>query len=347
MACRWLEGFETHIHADQIARKYASAAGDLVEEVGAFGRAVSINASVVTTRDLGVSGNVCIFGVRVLFNEHDTTIAVGAQGFYIDDGGSEQLHIEMETQAGPQGRFKIYRGSTLIDTTAWIDQEWTYVEFKFTVRNGVNGAYEVKIDGVADISGTGVNLANTAVDGWDTFGWIFANDYTAKLLIDDIYVFDGSGSDANDFPATSAIIKGAVANEDGATLQWVPSGTGGHFADVDDPYDEAPDDVGEGGFVRSNTDGHRELFGLTNIDDDGTIIAVQLNLQIALELAGSRIVKATFRASDTTIATGPDMTVDSTTYREHTTIWENDPAASAPWEGAEIDASQFGFEVVS
>lgn len=348
MACVWIEGMESHKLGTQFARKYASQSGNFAQKSGrVFGNAGGTQSTVLVTPPIG-SGNTIVIGYGFKYVSHLTSPNTGNQGVYCETGADEQFHIETESTSGTGFRFHLKRGATIVATSSYFDfGVWHYFEWKVTVRTGVNGAYELRHNGVADISGSGVDLADDGTDGWDTFAWRYTSNASNTIHYDDCYVCDGTGAKNNDFLGPS-IVEVAEVNADGTTNNWTNNGTGANYTSVDDVGSSNPDDVGAGGTNGSDTNAQQDLYNLTDLTQiTGTIHAVQLGVQLGMAAAGTRTVKTKYRDPDTTVVDGDSHVVDSTVFDEFTQVFDNNPNTAAAWDVTDIDDGQFGVEVVS
>lgn len=348
MSVVWIEGFETHQASTQLSRKYASFSGSITAQPGrVFGSAGGPSSMVAVTPSFGTD-NTMVVGFGVRWNTHQTALNSGNQGLYYELGGAEQAHVEIESTSGLGFRFHIKRGATIVATSSYFDfGVWHYIEIKLILRTGTNGAYELRHNGVTDISAGSVNLANSGVDGGDIHAWRFTSNVSTNLRLDDIYVVNGAGSSHTDFLGPS-VVEGALPNANGATIQWTQNGTGNNFTSVDDSGTTAPDEAGAGGTVGSDTNGQRDLYAFQDLQNiTGTIHAVQLGIQLGMAAVGTRTVKTVYRDPDTTVADGASHVVNSVTFDEFTQVFNENPASAAPWDVADIDGGQFGQEVVS
>lgn len=344
MACVWIEGFETHIGANQMSRKYASFSGSFASQAGrVFGVGGGVAATIAVTPPVG-SGNTIVMGFGLRWNAHTT--ASGEQGLYCELGADEQWHIKIESGSGLGVRFILKRGTTTIDTSPYLDfGVWHYFELKVTVRTSTNGAYELRHNGVDIMSGTTVDLADTGGDGWDTFAFRFTSNLTNTLRFDDMYVLDGTGAKNLDFLGPS-VVEGVLPTAAGATTEWTP-GSGSNWQQVDDNA-TTTDESGAGGVNSSDVNGQKDLYSYADLANiTGTIHAVQVGTQLGMSAAGTRTVKTKYRDPDTTEADGASHVVDSTAYDEFTEVFDDNPASSLAWDVTDIDDGQFGVEVVS
>lgn len=354
MSCVWIEGFESHINAAQLARKYASLTGTTSVQSGrVFGTAAGISSLVMVTPSIGASDNTFVLGFGVRLSSNLTGLNSNNQGLYIETGANEQCHLELESTLGLGIRFHLKRGGTIIDTTSYFDfAVWHYFELKVTVRDGTDGAYELRHNGVLAFSGTGVDLADNGTDGWDIFAFRYLTNAGTFLRYDDIYICNGvdigGGEPANNDFLGPSIVEGLLPNGVGASEDFGNSATGDNYTFVDDIGTSAPDDVTTGGYVHSDTNGEKDTYEFQDLSQiTGTIHAVQLNTQLAMSAAGTRTVKTVYRDPDTSEADGVSHVVDATIYDGFTEVFNANPTNGSAWDVNDIDNGQFGIEVVS
>lgn len=348
MAGKWIEGFETHTATNQLGRKYATMNGTVSVQAGrVHGNSVSIGSNVqFVTPSLGLATSwVLGFGMRIASNT--PSLNSNAQGWYIEKGANEQLHLEVESSAG-SFELRVMRGATEIAKTSetFGFGVWHYFELKVTVDDTV-GAYELRHNEVNVLSGTGVNLADDTGSQADILAWRSTSNLNSVFL-DDIYFIDTTGSSNNDFLGDS-IVEGALPNGAGNSTQWTnDAGSGSNFNNVDDPGGSSPDDTGAGGTNSSDTNTNKDLYAYEDlVQIQGNIHFVQLGTQMAMSAAGSRTVKTKYRDPDTTEADGDTHTVDSTSFDEFTEVFDENPASAAAWDVDDINNGEFGVEVVS
>lgn len=345
MALRWLEGFETHINVSQMTRKYASyTAGFNVAAGRVFGTAGQLAGAVAVTPSFGLADVVGVgFGVRI--NAQVTGLNSGAQGFYLERGPTEQVHLEFVNNAG-SFEVKLMRGATqlAISSAAYAYGAWHHFELKVTVHPST-GTYELRHNEALVFSATGQNTANSGMSQADVFAMRFTTTST-NVLFDDIFVWDGTSASNNNFRG-DAVIEGILPNGVGNSTQWTPS-AGSNFDNVDDIGTAAPDDAGAGGFNESDTVGQKDLYAFQDlINIQGNIFGVQVGTQLAMAAAGSRTVKLRFRDDGGTEADGDTFTVSSTTYDEFVDLMDVNPQSGVAWDVADINGGQFGVEVVT
>jgi hypothetical protein len=340
MTLHWVEGFETHATSTYLGRKYAAAGGTLSAATGRlFGNAITINgaAGQFTTPSFGVQNTWIIgFGFKV------TTSVLGSPTVTIMSGATEQCSISI-VSSGAGYVWRIRRGSTTIATSATVRSlaTWYYVELKVTVRDGTDGVYELRVDETADISGSGVNLANTGADGADVFQFSATSSNTAW---DDIYICDDQGSINNNFQGDSAV-RGILPNGDGASTALTPSTGTSHFALVDDTATAPTPDTD---YNRAVNVGDRDLYAYENLTGqlNGPIVGVMVTSDMRMETTGTGQMKVVVRQGGVNYDQATH-TVNGTGVRAYTQIIENSPDDAAPWEVADLDNAQIGVEKVS
>jgi hypothetical protein len=193
---------------------------------------------VLVTPAIG-SGNTFVLGFGFRLNAHTTLVNSGNQGPYCESGANEQFHLEFESSSGSGVRILIKVGTTTVGTSSYFAfGAWHYIEVNVTVRTGT---YELRRNGVLDISDASEDMADTGSDGWDIFAWRFSSSLSSFLRIDDIYVCDGTGAKNNDFLGPS-IVEGILPNAEGTTIQWTPATGTDNSAMVDDVGTSAPVD---------------------------------------------------------------------------------------------------------
>lgn len=348
MTTVWIEGFESHLAAQQFSRKYASFAGSFSSQAGrVFGTAGGPLSAVAVTPSFGTD-NVVTIGFGLRFNSHSTAVNSNNQGLYFETGPDEQCHVELQSDIALGFRLDIYRGATLIASSSRFGfGVWHYFEIELTVRDGTDGAYEIRHNGVQDIQAGSVNLADNATDGWDVFAFRFVSNLSSILRFDDMYINNSSGSTNTSFLGPS-VVEGLLPNADGATIEWTNNGSGDNYTSVDDAANSNPDDSGAGGTNGSDTNSQEDLYEFQDLQQiTGTIHAIQLGAQLGMASAGTRTVRGRYRDPDTTVVNLSSHVVDSTTYDEFTEVLDQNPNSAAAWDIADIDDGQFGVEVVS
>lgn len=338
MALLHLEGFETRQHFSYFTRIYDSTitTGSVTSypEGRKVGSAAQASNCVMQTVALVSSPeNTWIVG----FGLH--MVSASATTFTIHNAaGTAQLAIVCAAGTTPRTfTISVKRGSTTLATSGeFLMGMWHFFELKATVRTSTNGSYELRRNGVNVLSASGVNTADTGVDGASVVSWSWGG---ASTRLDDIYICDSTGSAFNDFLGDKVIV-GSLPSSAGASTQWLPS-TSTNVSCVDDAADNPQTD-----YVSSNTDGDLDLYNfadLSTVAADGTIDAVMVAVSCSMLNSGGRGLKVRFRDSGGTTADSAQFDVTlKTEVRTFPVIFEQEPVAASAWTVAGFNAGQFG-----
>lgn len=238
------------------------------------------------------------------------------------------------------GRLDLYLGSfTLIASSAeGVIQlnTWHFVEMKIAVAN--SGTYEVRVDGVTVISGSGDTQAGSSANANMVRLVSPGPGSNVGYYFDDWYVCDGSGSVNDDFLGDKVVFT-IFPNAAGDSTDFTPS-TGNNFENVD----ETPAD-GDSTYVESDTGGDRDLYNFGSAPFD-TIDGIQVNAVVKKTDSTDFGLRLTTKSSGT-VSQGGAQTVNHTGYKNHYRVMENDPHTSSAWTSSGVNAAQFGVEVDS
>ena len=343
MALKWIEGFETHRHLSQHARKYSNTTGSSTA-ISQSGRVLGNAQSgqmIYVTKSLGLN-NTWILGWGMFVTANFTA---STHGLYLEKASAEQVSIRFSNTAGHFNLIVSRAGTALATTTEdFAYGQWYYFEFKVTARTGTDGAFELRANEVTVLGPTtGVNTAAAGSDGVDVFAIRFGSNIATYL--DDIYLCDDTGAINNDFKGDS-VIRGGLPNGAGDVQQFTPGTGSTHHTLVDDVATSAPTDGTDVNF--DDTNGHKELYDFGNLTTvNGNIYGLMLCSQMAMNAAGSRTLKHVYRDISNVEYNPANFVVNSTTYAEFQDIMENEPITAAAWTETQINHAQFGVEVVS
>lgn len=338
MTLRWYEGAEDWAGPDYWGAAYqsggSSAGSSTTARVPPGTRSIQNTAgNLLVTPSLSVQ-NTWFVGFALQGNAADDTV------FSFRKAASEQCRLERVDQTGGIYKLRLMRGATQIyETTETFDSSiWHYFELQVTVRTGTNASYELRHNEVSLSSASSLNLAEAGSDGADVFGFAPAG------LTDDVYILDDQGTTNNTFLG-DCVVEAVLPDGDGATTDWTTSTGVDHYLLVDDPNTVANDTD----YVQSDTNGHLDLFDYAALSSTGlgTIFGVQVSARSAMTAVGTRTLRSKFRSGGGTNANGPSFVVNGTAYSEYPTIMEENPVLAAAWTKSDIDAGQFGVEVVS
>ena len=252
------------------------------------------------------------------------------------DGGTVQVDMALNAN----GSISVRRnGTTTLGTSAASTirlSTWHYVELKVLINN-TSGTVDVKVDGTNVLSLSSQNTQQTA-NAYATT--VNLDHITGSLYRDDFYICDANGTANNDFLGDIKV-ESLMPNSAGTTTQFTPS-VGANYTCVDELISNDDTD-----YVESSTVGQIDLYNYESLaTTNGTILAVQANLMAEKTDANVRQIRENCRVGATTYAAGTTFTLDSG-YLDHRFIREVSPNTGVAWTIAEINASEWGIEVVA
>jgi len=234
------------------------------------------------------------------------------------------------------GAFELRRGTsagTIIATSAIVLQvnTWGYVEMSAIVSDTV-GAVTVRLNGTAVITLTGADTKNAGTStNLDAISLVQFMNY------DDLYVCDGTGSVNNGFLG-DVRVQTLMPTGAGASTQLTPS-VGSNWDNVNDaPYVSTT-------YNSSSTAGQRDTYTMGDlIAGTGTVFAMQDTILSLKSDAGAASIKAAVKSGGTVYY---DSTISlGTSLGAYPAVRETDPATAAAWTVANVNALEFGAEIV-
>ena len=334
------EGFEVNRHATWLARAYdpSSTFSSLSFQVG---RIHGFSCS---------PGNNSNLRVRAIAAQNETVLGFGLRCVSISTTTIARFFRNMVTQCrlqvrGTSGSTYVIDlvnggGVPLATTSTLAVNAWYYIEVKINFHAST-GSCQFRIDTVNDASVSNVNTTGTGgVTGTDQMEMAGS----AGQNLDDWYWLSTTGGTHTDFLGDRTL-EGIYPDSDGAVLDFTPSSGTTHWNLLLD----APGYVlaHDSSYVSSNTSGHRDLVGMTNLSVlQSTIDALITCTTVRLDVLGSRTLRGLVRSGGT-IYNGPNRTINTVAFESFYTIWEQDPDVADAWTIASINNVQTGFELVS
>lgn len=333
MALEFMDGFD-HYNGGAIAgRKWDTGSNVNSFTAGRFGgnaanlltQAVVLTLTAQQTRVVGFAFQFTGAGANIVCQ--------------FMDSGTNQVELRLDASR----HFVVTRNGTVLTTgaTVYTLNTWYYVEFKAKI-DPATGTYEVRVNGATEITGSG-NTRNTANS---TCNGLRFGPGAGTNIIDDLYVLNTSGSVNSDFLGECRIIT-TLPNADNTTTPgtnktWTPNAGTTHSTQVDEtnPNDDTD-------YISSATAGQVDTFQYPDITATGTIAGVQVNLCDRKDDAGTRTLCAEYRSGAGTNYDGATSISPGSAYLIHRQIWETDPATSAAWTVANINAGEFGVKCVA
>jgi hypothetical protein len=209
--------------------------------------------------------------------------------------------------------------------------QWVYVEFKATI-DPTAGYMEGRLNGAVWVTFTG-NTRSTA----NSFSnQVAVSGGATTITVADFYVLNTDGVRYNDFLGDCKV-ETRVSTGAGSHTDFTPS-AGANWQNVDDiPCN------GDTDYNSSSTPGQIDSFTHASLTTAaGTIFAVQECVTARKDDAGSRVLR-NYLLSGATAQEGADVGL-GTSYGMSLLIAELDPATSAPWLIAAVNALEFGYK---
>lgn len=338
MALLFVDSFDSYGNGSDpvtLGKWGGSAGGVLISNAlartGTLSARMGLSTGVLVSKAMTPSGG---FVVGVAFQVSAAFIAQDL--LRIREGAT--IHLAVGTTAGAVMVVKL--GGTIIQTGTKVlsPLTWYYVEFKGTINN-TTGSYELRVDGVTELSATNVDTQNGGTATWDT---IYLGAVTGGITNwDDFYVCDQSGAaPRNTFlgpvkiecllPQTDAVAAGTYA-------QLTPSTGTDHGALVDEVPPNTTDYNG------SATVGLKDTYNYPPMTLTGTILGVQSNLYVLKSDASARSVCSTIRTGGADFD-GANVS-PGTTFGYIPTVFSTNPQTVAEWTVADIASLQVGMKV--
>lgn len=250
-----------------------------------------------------------------IFVQRDTTNA------------NNKLHVRINSA----GNLVVYnQANTLVATGATALSTGTWYRIEVKSGNGTSAAYEVKIDGASELSGTTDQNATNC--GAVRLGKVAnRNSQTVNFYYDDFHYDDTA------YPGSGNILA-MKPNGAGSSSQWT-SGTGSTFAEVD----EIPSDDDTSYIMNSASVSQSSLFAMedtTTVGISGTILGTKGWHRIKEASAVTSANHLRLRSSATNSDTNArDL---STSYASYGKLYATDPATATAWTTGGLDAVELG-----
>ena len=267
-----------------------------------------------------------------------TLPAANSEPIYTNYGSIADLKAELRINSA--GNLLHYnKDSTLIATgsTALVTGTWYYIEFMAT--NSATGAYETKINGVSEFSGTANHGTGDTVFTAHGKG-SNRNGQTVDFYYDDIYV-SNTGFVGSQYHIPEVRI--LLPNGAGASAGWT-AGTGNTFAEVDDAPPTPDDDT-----TYIGADATMDNLYSTFAVEDTATKSVTGDVDALAAYVRARSLSRTGTNSTSVRIRNSGSNSDSTLFEMDTTyvgyhhLATVDPATSAAWTLGGIDTVEVGM----
>jgi hypothetical protein len=270
-----------------------------------------------------------------LFSDNGTT-----GHLYLYRNHSNSIQLFRGDLAG--GTFQFPMGSgTLLATSpvGTLDGNWHYVEMSATIHDST-GSVTVKVDGTTVLTFTGDTRnggTSTNIDTVKFKAGRYNVDTVGTISIDDLYICDGTGTVNNTFLG-DVRVQSLLPSAAGSSTQWAVTGAANNYtAAGESPYNDAT-------YNSSSTVGQRDLYALTDLlSGTASVLGTQTVAHMQKSDAGTASAKLAIKSGatvyyDTTQSLG-------TSIAAYSQVREMDPATSAAWTVAAVNALEAGVEV--
>lgn len=341
MALRFVDGFDHLSVVDMVNLKWdAGNSAPLALVTGAYGvgSAVYSNDTRNTVTKNLDNQDTWTIGFHMQANAGNSFSNVNTLFSWLDAGASQ---VDLRWDAS--GHLIVSRNGTTLATGATALQQgvsrWYYVEFKVVIHNSA-GTYEVRIDGVTEVSGSGANTRGGTANNYANQLRLFGGSSQAAvsgIIIDNLVVMDGTGGVNNTFLGENRVVT-LYPSGAGNTTQWTPS-TGANYAAVD----ETPQN-GDTDYVSTSTVTNKDTYAFGDLPAAASAVSgVQVNIVGRKDDVGPRSLAPVVRSGGTDYD-GSNGALTST-YDVISQVYEQNPNTSAAWAVAGVNGAEFGVKL--
>lgn len=335
MALRWIDSFDNYSSA-QAVRKYEVSDSPTI--TAAQGRRSTACFELTFLRSFTKildSQQTWVIGFAIKIATLPTSVWQMCQ---LIDSATLQVDLRIDTS----GHFVVTRNGTTLgtSTTAITAAAFHYVELKVKIDPTV-GTYDVQLDGVNILTGTGANTRNSANSTADRVKiGVLTNVGVGTTYCDDLYICDGTGSVNKDFLGDCRVdVVAPSAN--GTNTGLTPSTGTNHAALVSDTTSN--DDTNYNSGATAALKDTYAMVGITH--NPVSIFGVFTNMTVKKDDGGLRKIKDVVRSAGTDYDGSSEYVLAGSSYQMFRQLHEVDPATSAAWTKANLNAAEFGMKV--
>ncbi len=340
---RFIDSFD-HYQTGQITAKWTSITAGVPQIVPLVGRCgtQALQPAINSFQDL-------LVGIPFASSKVTIGMAVNYQVqlfsspytlYTIENSLAEHLAVKRALD----GSIRIERNGTLLGTTApnAIQMfEYSYLEVQVLISATV-GTIEVRINGsaTAALHVTGLNTQGSGTGDTTVTAIRVVGQSNYIVYIDDLYALDDTGATNNTFLGDTHVeyLHPVAA---GAHQDWSVVGLPTHWQAVSDGA--FPDD--DTSYIATTTVNaiDTEIYQQTGLPA-GTIFGVQIGLYARKTDSGLRSCAPVVRQGGNDFV-GTSQAPSATSYRYMLQIYETDPATSAAWTIADVNAAEYGVKL--
>jgi len=353
----FMDGFDHYLAADIAAKWDGTQLATTMDTTnfrnsGQSLRISSSSANSVSKRLSAPTANV-VMGCAVRLTNAPTAAGFGNSGDclfalanYVDGGDFDgQFAIGVFSD----GKLRVARArgfssssanvATLLGTgiAALATNTWYYIEMRVFIHASA-GAVEVRVNGVADITLTGVNTKGATSSVATAEYFQLRSPAGSAVNLDDLYVrTESSATEVTGGFLGDVKVKPYYPNGDGTYSAMTCSTGTTHYTLVDESTPNTTD------YVSSSTALQKDSYNFQDASETGSIKAVQVSAYSYKADAGFRGVDV-FVKSGATEAFAASQPL-STTGKYAMKVWDQDPNTSADWSQTNLNAAEFGVRI--
>jgi hypothetical protein len=320
-----------HYASSNVAIKYAASSAATIVAAGFRGNALA--SKDTSPWGFGLALPSCnVFSIGMSFK-----VGTGSSNYMVaaSDAASRASNYTQVQCKCSNGAISVSRHVTTLGTSSksYSIGEWIYLELLVKIGDAPNGFVTMRVNGETVLDLQGVDTKNSStVDTVDYLNFNLGWDQ----VVENMYV--ATGADAKFYGDSRVDCLFPTGN--GNYSQWTGSDADkvDNYALVDDPTIATAD------YVKSSTVGQIETYAYGDLPySAGTIGGIQQVVTARKSDAGSRSIRFVCRIGGTDYLGGTAVLTDSDFC--HRYIWEVNPATSAAWTVAEVNAAEFGYRV--
>lgn len=346
MALLWFDGFDHYTNTNSTSGFDAFVAGiystDNTNVVGSA-EMPELGSRAFRASGSGVSG----VGIRWLLGKSDTTDGTYGLGFHLYIGTLQQTKrfagftdsvgtIKFQIGANSSGQLEIYSGSgTGAILATGSNQvpvgELLHFEIKI-IQHPTEGSIEVRVNGqtwvVADNINTSTGISSFFLRSSSGTG-------TANYYYDNLYFWDGTGDDNNDWLGERNVYTLMPAS-DGSETDWVLSTGSDGYALINGVPPGS-------GYIEALNVGDVSSFGLGDLPTTDINI-IGMRMSVSASKTGTSLTEIAFGPGS---ERGAPFALTQDQYLRGSEIWENNPDTDEPWTPGEINSLEIELERVT
>lgn len=302
---------------------------------------VGYSLSPAITMSLKKSYRCVVAGFAIRYRSDATAPGSNDEGpLCLMSGATKMITLALEES----GLFTLRRGSQggvilATGTSTLLSDVWYYLELKVFIDDTL-GAFEFKIDGVTEFSGSSVDTnASATVDSVNRTAF-FVPDITNSLYdfwVDDVYLNgDTTTNTAGGFLGDTRVTV-LRPDADGTYEQWTLSTGVDAFALIDEDLPSTVD------YLESSTAAQKYSVSHTAFTGTGTIHAVE---QCVFTSTPDNTTRNLYPICRSNSVDYQNPTVRGRGGAYVTSVYENNPNTATAWTDTTLNAAEFGLEIV-